>query len=80
MASPEDLQALQAITQQPIKVIYKQESGDVLYIEEKTGATVGADFDRTTVMDVDTTNLLGAFAIIGKYATIRPSAPGSRLP
>jgi hypothetical protein len=69
VASPEDLQALQAITQQPIKVIYKQASGDVIYVEEKTGATVGADFDRTTTMDLDTTNLLGAFAIIGKYSS-----------
>ncbi len=68
VASPEDLQALQAIAQQPIKVIYTQESGDVIYIEEKTGATVGADFDRTTLMDLDTTNLLEAFAIMGKYA------------
>ncbi len=76
VAKPEDLQALQAITQQPIKVIYKQESGDVIYIEEKTGATVGADFDRTTLMDLDTTNLLGALSIIGKYAndpTLGPS-------
>lgn len=68
VAVPEDLQALQAITQKPIKVIYKQESGDVIYIEERTGATVGADFDRTTTMSLDTANLLGAFAIIGKYA------------
>lgn len=69
VATPEDLQALQAMTGQPVKVTYKQESGDVIYVEEKTGATVGAAFDRTTLMELDTAGLLGAFAIIGKYAT-----------
>jgi len=69
VAAPEDLQKLQAMTGQPVKVIYKQESGDVTYIDQKTGATVGADFDRTTTMEVDTSGLLGAFTIIGKYAT-----------
>ena len=62
------MQALQAITQQPVKLVYKQEGADVIYIEKKTGATVGATFDRTTSMQMDTTNLLQAFAIIGKYA------------
>jgi hypothetical protein len=69
VAAPEDLQSLQALTQQPVKLAYKQESGDIIYIEQKTGATVGATFDRTTTMDIDTTGLLGAFTIIGKYAT-----------
>jgi hypothetical protein len=69
VASPEDLQSLMALTQEPVKIIYKQESGDVIYIEEKTGATVGADFDRTTLMEVDTSALMGAFGIIAKYAT-----------
>ncbi len=69
VASAEDMQALQALTQQPIKMIYKQESGDAIYIEAKTGATVGAAFDRTTTMQPDTAGLMGAFAIIGKYAT-----------
>jgi hypothetical protein len=69
VASPEDMQALQTLAQQPIKLIYKQESGDAIFVEAKTGATVGADFDRTTTMEVDTSSLLGAFAIIGKYAT-----------
>jgi hypothetical protein len=69
VASPEDLQSLQALTQQPIKLMYKQESGDVIYVEAKTGATVGAELDRTTTVQVDTSGLLGAFAIIGKYAT-----------
>ncbi len=69
VATPEDLQSLQALTQQPVKLIYKQESGDVTYIEQKTGATVGATFDRTTTMAPDTTSLLGAFAIVGKYAS-----------
>ena len=50
-------------------MIYKQESGDVIYVEQKTGATVGATFDRTTTMEMDTSGLLGAFAIIGKYAS-----------
>jgi hypothetical protein len=68
VAAPEDLQALQAITQQPVKLTYKQESGDIIYIEKKTGATIGATFDRTTTMEMDTTNLLQAFSIIGKYA------------
>ena len=80
VAAPEDLQSLQAMTGQPVKVIYKQESGDVIYIEEKTGATVGAAFDRTTLMEVDTGGLLGAFAIIGKYAadpTIGPAIAGA---
>ena len=69
VADPEDLQALQALTQQPIKLTYKQESGDVIYIEQKTGATIGATFDRTTTMSPDTSGLVGAFAIIGKYAS-----------
>ncbi len=69
VAGPEDMQALMALMQQPIKLVYMQESGDVLYIEHKTGATVGADFDRTTTMAIDTSGLLGAFTIIGKYAT-----------
>ena len=67
-ASPEDMQALQAMTQQPVKLIYKQESKDVIFVEEKTSATVGATFDRTTLMEFDTSGLLTAFAIIGKYA------------
>ena len=69
VASPQDLQALQALTQEPIKITYKQESGDVIYIEQKTGATIGATFDRTTTMSPDTSGLVGAFAIIGKYAS-----------
>jgi hypothetical protein len=76
VAAPEDLQALQALTQEPIKIAYKQESGDVIYIEKKTGATIGATFDRTTTMSPDTSGLVGAFAIIGKYAndpTIGPA-------
>lgn len=69
VASPEDLQALQALTQQPIKLLYKQESGDVIFVEAKTGATVGAELDRTTTVQPDASGLMGAFAIIGKYAT-----------
>jgi phosphohistidine swiveling domain-containing protein len=57
------------LTQEPIKLTYKQESGDVIYIEQKTGATIGATFDRTTTMSPDTSGLVGAFAIIGKYAS-----------
>jgi hypothetical protein len=68
VASPADLQSLAAITQQPVKLSYKQESGDVYYAEQKTGATVGATFDRTTTMGVDTAGLMGAFAILTKYA------------
>ena len=68
VASPEDVQALMGMTQKPIKLTYTQESGDIIYIEQKTGATVGADFDRTTLMEVDTSALLGAFAIMAKYA------------
>jgi hypothetical protein len=69
VAAPEDMQALQAMTQEPIQVTYKQESGDVIYIEQKTGATIGATFDRTTTMSPDTSGLVGAFAVIGKYAS-----------
>jgi hypothetical protein len=68
VAAPEDLQALQAITQQPVKLVYKQEGADAIYVEQKTGATVGATFDRTTSMQMDTTNLIQAFGIIAKYA------------
>ncbi len=68
VAAPEDMQALQAVTQQPVKLVYKQEGADMIYIEQMTGATVGATFDRTTTMQMDTANLLQAFAIIGKYA------------
>jgi hypothetical protein len=69
VATPEDLQSLGAVTQQPVKLLYKQESGDVYYIEQKTGATVGATFDRTTTMDIDTSGLLSAFTVLSKYAT-----------
>ncbi len=69
VASPEDLQALQALQQQPVKLIYSQESGDIIYIEKKTGATVGATFDRTTTMSVDSSALTGALPVLTKYAT-----------
>ena len=69
VATPEDMQALLAMTQEPVKLIYKQESADVVYIEEKTSATVGATFDRTTLMEVDTSRLLQAFSLVGKYAS-----------
>ncbi len=69
VATPEDMQALQTITQQPVKLIYLQEGADAIYVERKTGATIGATFDRTTSMQVDTSGLLQAFGIIGKYAT-----------
>jgi hypothetical protein len=80
VASPEDLQALQALAQQPVKVVYKQASADVIYVEQKTGATIGATLDRTTTMEIDPTPLLGAFVIVGKYATnptIGPSVAGA---
>jgi hypothetical protein len=69
VASAADLQSLGALTQQPVKLAYKQESGDVYFIEQTTGATVGATFDRTTTMSVDTAGLMGAFAILTKYAS-----------
>jgi hypothetical protein len=69
VAAPEDLQALQAMTQQPVKVVYQQAGADMMYVEQKTGATVGATFDRTTTMQIDTSGLLQAFMIIGKYAS-----------
>jgi hypothetical protein len=69
VASAEDMASLGALTQQPVKLTYKQSSADVYYIEQKTGATVGATFDRTTSMSPDMSGLLGAFGIIGKYAT-----------
>jgi hypothetical protein len=69
VATPEDLQALMAMTQQPVKVTYKQAGNDIIYIEETTGATIGATFDRTTSMQVDTSGLMQAFSIIGKYTT-----------
>jgi hypothetical protein len=76
VASAEDLQSLAALTAQPIKLTYKQSSTDVYYIEQKTGATVGATFDRTTLMSPDTSGLLSAFGILAKYAndpTIGPA-------
>jgi len=69
VATPEDIQVLLAMTQEPVRLVYKQESKDVVYIEEKTSATVGATFDRTTLMEVDTSGLLQAFSIVGKYAS-----------
>ena len=69
VATPEDMQALQAMTQQPIKLIYKLEGNDIIHIEQKTGLTVAATLDRTTTMDMDTAGLLQAFGIIGKYAS-----------
>jgi hypothetical protein len=67
VAAREDLQALMAMTQQPVKITYKQAGNDVIYIEEKTGATIGATIDRTTSMQIDTSGLMQAFTIIGKY-------------
>ncbi len=69
VASAEDLASLQALTQQPIALAYKQESADVYYIEQKTGATVGATFDRTTTMSPDTSGLMAAFTVLTKYAS-----------
>lgn len=69
VAAPEDLQALMAMTQQPVNITYKQAGNDIIYVEEKTGATIGATFDRTTSMQVDTGGLMQAFGIISKYAT-----------
>jgi hypothetical protein len=69
VASAEDMQSLGALTAQPVKLTYKQSSKDVYYIDQTTGATVGATFDRTTSMSPDTSGLLGAFAILGKYAS-----------
>jgi hypothetical protein len=69
VATPEDLQALQTMTQQPIQLVYSQNSGDVIYIEQKTGATVGATFDRTTTMSPDPSGLMGALTIVGNYAS-----------
>lgn len=69
VASPTDMQSLAALTAQPVKLTYKQSSADVYYIEQKTGATVGATFDRTTLMSPDTSGLLGAFTILTKYAS-----------
>jgi hypothetical protein len=68
VASPEDMQALGAIAQQPVKLTYNQESADVYYIEQKTGATVGATFDRTTTMSPDASGLEAAFPVLLKYA------------
>ena len=68
VATPADMQALQAMIQQPIKLIYKQAGNDVIHIEQKTGLTVAATLDRTTTMEMDTSGLIQAFGIIGKYA------------
>jgi hypothetical protein len=75
VASPADLQTLQDMTKQPVKLVYKAESADVVYIEQKTGATVGATLDRTTTMGFDTTGLMSAFAVMGKYATDPTAGP-----
>jgi len=69
VATPADMQSLQAMTQQPVKLIYRQEGKDIVYIEQKTGATIGATLNRTTSMEIDTSPLLQAFTIIGKYST-----------
>ncbi len=79
VAAPADLQSLMAITQQPVKLKYYMEGKDIVYIEQKTGATVGATLNRTTTMQMDTSNLLQAFGIIGKYAsdpTVGPAIQG----
>ena len=76
VATPEDQQAVAALMGQKFALVYKQSSADVYYIEQKTGATVGATFDRTTGMSVDAAGLTGAIAIIAKYAedpTIGPA-------
>ena len=75
-ASSEDKLAIAALLTQTFPLVYKQSSADVYYIEQTTGATVGATFDRTTGMSVDTAGLAGAIAILGKYAsdpTVGPS-------
>ena len=69
VATPADLQSLQAMTQQPVKLKYYMQGKDIVYIEQKTGATIGATLDRTTTMQIDTSGLLQAFLIISKYAS-----------
>lgn len=69
VATPEDLQALQAMTQQPVKLKYYMEGKDLVFIEQKTGLTIGATLNRTTTMQMDSSVLLQAFTIISKYAT-----------
>jgi hypothetical protein len=60
----------QTITGHPLTVSFNQESSDFYYIEQITGATVGATFDRTTTMNIDTsvaqevTNLLGGYTSV----------------
>jgi len=67
VATPEDQAAIAALMDETFPLIYKKSSADVYYIEQTTGATVGATFDRSTGMSVDTSGLMGAITILGNY-------------
>jgi hypothetical protein len=68
VATAEEMASLTAMTQQPVNLVYSQESSDIFYIEKTTGATIGATFNRTTGMSPDATNLAAAVMLITKYA------------
>jgi len=67
VVTAEEMQALMAMTQQPVPLVYGQYSGDVLYIEKTSGATVGATFDRTTTVGPDPAVLTQMAGVLMNY-------------
>jgi hypothetical protein len=60
----------QTITDHPLTVSFNQESSDFYYIEQTTGATVGATFDRTTTMSIDTSVAQEVTNLLSKYTPL----------
>ncbi len=60
----------QTITDHPLTVSFSQESSDFYYIEQTTGATIGATFDRTTTMSIDTTVAQEVTKLLGGYTSL----------
>jgi hypothetical protein len=68
--SPEDLQALNAALQQSIPVKYYWTFDVETSVEPKTGVPVNVYKDIESIhMELDTSNLMGIFAILAKYSS-----------
>jgi hypothetical protein len=65
----------QTITGHPLTVSFNQESNDFYYIEQTTGATVGATFDRTTTMKIDTGVAQEVTKLLGGYSSVPVVGP-----
>jgi hypothetical protein len=65
----------QTLADHPLTVSFNQESSDFYFIEQATGATVGATFDRTTTMIIDTTVAAEITTLLGQYTSVPVAGP-----